>query len=111
MTLSRFAFWLILFVLQTFVSPAQETARYRRILIDEAHHNLFATASGGYAPFVQVIREVGFSVTRNLVPFEPQRLEATDILLIANPRAAPETAPAERQIESAFLNSELDVVQ
>ena len=63
---------------------AQAPASRNRILLDEAHHNLYAAASGGYRSFVQLVTEEGFAVTTNRLPFSPARLASTDILLIAN---------------------------
>ena len=73
-------------LLQAGVGPgAQAPPSRTRILLDEAHHNLYAAASGGYRSFVQLVTEEGFAVTTNRLPFSPARLASTDILLIANP--------------------------
>ena len=52
--------WLLILMLLAGLGVAAIDAqapapRGRRILLDEAHHNLFATASGGYRPFVQLV--------------------------------------------------------
>ena len=59
-----------------------------RILLDEAHHNLFASAASGYQSFVRLVTDEGFSVTTNRAAFDAARLAATDILLITNPTGA-----------------------
>ena len=71
---------------------SQAPASRNRILLDEAHHNLYAAASGGYRSFVQLVTEEGFAVTTNRLPFGPARLASTDILLIANPNLSTEAS-------------------
>ena len=67
----------------------------RRVTLDEAHHNIMATASGGYRPLVRLLTEAEFDVTPNTLPFNPERLSKTDVLVIANPNGADERAPVD----------------
>ena len=85
-------------------------ARSRRILLDEAHHNLYASAASGYRSFVRLVTDEGFSVTANRAPFDAARLAATDILLITNPTGAGAEAPVEQRASAAFTGSEIDAV-
>ena len=41
----------------------------RRVMLDEAHHNIMATASGGYRPLVRVLTDAEFEVTPNTLRF------------------------------------------
>ena len=82
-----------------------------RILLDEAHHNLYASAASGYQSFVRLVTDEGFSVTANRAPFEAARLAATDILLIANPTGAGAEAPVEQRAAAAFTSAEVDAVR
>ncbi|HXV86567.1 MAG TPA: hypothetical protein VD793_07700, partial [Gemmatimonadales bacterium] len=54
-----------------------------RVCIDQAHHN-FATASGRYRPFAELLRNDGYTVTANQARFTPEALAACDVLVIAN---------------------------
>jgi hypothetical protein len=82
------------------------------ILLDEAHHNLFAAAAGGYRSFVRLVTEEGFSVTTNSAPFSAGRLATTDILLITNPNGAGAAAADRRtRARSVHTDAEVDVVQ
>jgi hypothetical protein len=82
----------------------------KRILLDEAHHNLFASAASGYRSFVRLVTDEGFSVTTNPAPFNAARLAATDILLITNPNGAGGEAPVEQRAGAAFTATEVDAV-
>jgi hypothetical protein len=82
-----------------------------RILLDEAHHNLFAAAAGGYRSFVRLVTEEGFSVTTNSAPFSAGRLATTDILLITNPNGGGAAAPIDERVRAAFTGAEVDTVQ
>ena len=82
-----------------------------RILLDEAHHNLFASAASGYRSFVRLVTDEGFSVTTNRTAFALARLAATDILLITNPNGAAAEAPVEQRAGAAFADAEVDAVQ
>ena len=97
--------------LQAGVGPgAQAPASRNRILLDEAHHNLYAAASGGYRSFVQLVTEEGFAVTTNRLPFSSARLASTDILLIANPHGADAEAAVEQRARAAFTEAEADAI-
>ena len=99
-------------LLQAGVGPgAQAPPSRTRILLDEAHHNLYAAASGGYRSFVQLVTEEGFAVTTNRLPFSSARLASTDILLIANPTGADASASIEERARSAFADAEVDAIQ
>ena len=88
---------------------AQAPAAHR-VMIDEAHHNLLATASGGYRPLVRALTETGFEVTPNTLPFNRARLATADVVVIANPNGADERAPADSRAVSAFTDPEIDTV-
>lgn len=90
--------------------PAQEPAA-RRVMLDEAHHNIMATASGGYRPLVRLLTEAEFDVTPNSLPFNPERLSKTDVLVIANPNGADERAPVDDRAVSAFTDPEIETVE
>ena len=99
-------------LLQAGVGPgAQAPPSRTRILLDEAHHNLYAAASGGYRSFVQLVTEEGFAVTTNRLPFSPARLASTDILLIANPNGANAEAAVEQRARAAFTEAEADAIR
>ena len=59
---------------------AQVPESRTRILLDEAHHNLYAAASGGYRSFVRLVTEEGFAVTTNRLPFSPAGLASTGLI-------------------------------
>ena len=92
------------------VIPAQAPPTARRVLLDEAHHNLMATAAGGYRPLVRLLSDAGFDVSANTLPFSRERLASTDILIVANPNGAAAGAPAETRAASAFTDPEIDAV-
>jgi hypothetical protein len=60
--------------------PSAQAPSAHRVMLDEAHHNIMATASGGYRPLVQVLTDAGFNVTPNTLPFRPDRLATTDVV-------------------------------
>ena len=70
--------------------------RRRGILLDEAHHNLYASAASGDRSFVRLVTDEGFSVTANRAAFDSARLAATDILLVTNPNGAAAQSLAKR---------------
>jgi hypothetical protein len=82
----------------------------RRILLDEAHHNLFASAASGYRSFVRLVTDEGFSVTVNRTPFDAARLATADIVLIAHPNGAGAEAPVEQRAGAAFTGAEVDAI-
>jgi hypothetical protein len=88
-----------------------EQSSKRRVMLDEAHHNIMATASGGYRPLVHLVTDAGFGVTPNTRPFSPERLAITDIVVIANPNGADQAAPVERRAASAFTAAEIEAVE
>lgn len=92
----------------TFAGLAQAPAR--RVLFDEAHHNLFAGAATGYQPFVQLMRDEGASVTIGRDRFSASALEAVDVLVVVNPNAAANDAPREQRESPAFTPAEVDAV-
>jgi hypothetical protein len=89
---------------------AQEPSA-RRVMLDEAHHNIMATASGGYRPLVHLLTDAGFAVTPNRLPFNLKVLATTDIVVIANPNGADQQAPADKRASSAFADPEIDVIE
>src|SRR5262245_9616971 len=82
-----------------------------RVMLDEAHHNIMATASGGYRPLVQLLTEAGITVTPNSLPFRPERLATSDVVVVANPNGADERAPVDRRATSPFTDDEIDAVE
>jgi hypothetical protein len=82
-----------------------------RVMLDEAHHNFMATASGGYRPLVRLLTDAGFDVTPNTLPFSPGRLATTDVVVIANPNGADERAPVDNRAVSAFTDPEIETVE
>ncbi|HVQ17152.1 MAG TPA: hypothetical protein VMS40_26290 [Vicinamibacterales bacterium] len=91
--------------------PSAQAPSAHRVMLDEAHHNIMATASGGYRPLVHVLTEAGFDVTPNTLPFRPDRLATTDIVVVANPNGAGERAPMAERATSAFTDSEIDALE
>jgi hypothetical protein len=83
----------------------------RRVMLDEAHHNIMATASGGYRPLVHLLTDAEFDVTPNTLPFSRERLAMTNVVVIANPNGADERAPVDTRSASAFTDSEIDNVE
>jgi len=66
----------------TVVRPAF-LERHPRVVVDEAHHE-FHTAGGRYRAFAGLLRSDGCDVRPGLVPFTPESLRGTDVLVIAN---------------------------
>ena len=91
--------------------PSAQAPSARRVMLDEAHHNIMATASGGYRPLVRLLTDAGFDVTPNTLPFRPDRLATTDVVVIANPNGADERAPVDERATSAFTDPEIDAVE
>jgi hypothetical protein len=88
-----------------------QTPAARRVMLDEAHHNIMATATGGYRPLVHLLTDAEFDVTSNMLPFSPERLATTDVLVIANPNGADERAPINSRAVSAFADPEIETVE
>jgi len=91
--------------------PSAQAPSAHRVMLDEAHHNIKATASGGYRPLVSLLTDAGFDVTPNTLPFRPDRLATTDVVVIANPNGADERAPLDERATSAFTAPEIDAVE
>jgi len=91
--------------------PSAQAPSAHRVMLDEAHHNIMATASGGYRPLVSLLTDAGFGVTPNTLPFRPDRLATTDVVVIANPNGADERAPLDERATSAFTAPEIDAVE
>jgi len=91
--------------------PSAQAPSAHRVMLDEAHHNIMATASGGYRPLVSLLTDAGFDVTRNTLPFRPDRLATTDVVVIANPNGAGERAPVSERATSAFTDLEIAAVE
>jgi hypothetical protein len=83
----------------------------RRVLFDEAHHNIMATAAGGYRPLAQMMTEAGLMVMPNPLPFSTDRLATADIIVSANPNGADQQDSLDRRAASAFTDLETDAVQ
>lgn len=79
-----------------------------RVLFDEAHHN-FHTADGRYKPFVDLLFNDGYKVTRNRKPFAKASLDSFKVLVIANALGA-EEADDEGSDQSAFTEEEVQAV-
>ena len=91
--------------------PSAQAPSAHRVMLDEAHHNIMATASGGYRPLVSLLTDAGFGVTPNTLPFRPDRLATTDVVVVANPNGADERAPVDERATSAFTAPEIDAVE
>jgi hypothetical protein len=87
-----------------------QTPAARRVMLDEAHHNIMATASGGYRPLVRLLTDAEFDVTPNTLPFSHERLATTDVVVIANPNGADERASLDDRAVSAFTDPEIETV-
>jgi len=88
-----------------------QTPVARRVMLDEAHHNIMATASGGYRPLVRLLTDAEFDVTPNSLPFSRESLAMTDVVVIANPNGADERASVDARAASAFADPELETVE
>ena len=91
-------------------TPSAQTPAHR-VMLDEAHHNIMATASGGYRPLVRLLTDAEFDVTPNALPFSRERLATTDVVVIANPNGADERASMEDRAASAFTDPEIEAVE
>ena len=69
-----------------------QTPVARRVMLDEAHHNIMATASGGYRPLVRLLTDAEFDVTPNALPLNRERLATTDVVVMANPKDSADRA-------------------
>ena len=67
-------------------NPAFSTGEGPHVCIDEAHHN-FHTVDGRYAPFADLLRADGYTVTGFANAFTGESLADCDLLVVANPLA------------------------
>src|SRR5262245_56816685 len=67
--------------------PAYARGAGPHVVIDGAHHN-FHTVDGRYAPFAQMLRNVGFVVDGSTAAFTDASLANVKVLVIANAIAA-----------------------
>ena len=88
-------------------APAYED-KGPRVMFDEAHNN-FHTVEGRYKPFVEVLRNDGYTVVANRLPFTKARLSGFKILVIANALGAEEDDD-EGADKSAFTDEEIRAV-
>ena len=100
---------LVALSLEGYQAPASGSRT--RILLDEAHNNLFASAASGYRSFVRLVTDEGYSVATNSAPFNAARLATSDILLITHANGAGAGAPVEQRARAAFTDAEVDAVQ
>jgi hypothetical protein len=91
--------------------PSAQAPSARRVMLDEAHHNIMATASGGYRPLVHLLTDSGFKVSPNTLPFRPDRLATTDVVVVANPNGADARARIEERAAPAFTDPEITAVE
>lgn len=82
-----------------------------RVMLDEAHHNIMATASGGYRPLVALLTDAEFDVTPNTLAFTRERLATTNVVVIANPNGAAQGAPLDARAAPAFADAEIDALE
>jgi hypothetical protein len=90
-------------------SVAQSTyvREHPRVAIDEAHFN-FHTASGGYAPFAQLLRNDGYDVRAGTSKFDAATLHDVQVLVISNARGSSDHGDA--AAKPAFTDQECDAV-
>ena len=79
-----------------------------RVMFDEAHHN-FHTTEGRYKPFVDLMMNDGYRVTRNRQPFTKTMLGSFKILVISNALGAEED-DEDGADRSAFTDQEIQAV-
>jgi hypothetical protein len=72
------------------LSRPEFTREHPRVAFDEGHNNA-STAGfvGRYWPFARLLRADGYVLGRSAVKFSHERLEGTDVLVIANAAGAP----------------------
>jgi hypothetical protein len=83
----------------------------RRVMLDEAHHNIMATASGGYRPLVRLLTDAEFEVTPNTRAFSPETLATTNVVVIANPNGTDQGAAVDNRAAPAFTDREIEIVE
>src|SRR3569832_864710 len=79
-----------------------------RVMFDEAHHN-FHTSDGHYKPFVDLLSNDGYRVTRNRQQFVKARLSGFKVLVIADALGAEEDDD-EGADKSAFTDEEIEAI-
>lgn len=84
--------------------PAYDDDNGPSVLFDEAHRNRHR-ADGTYRPFVDLITNDGYRVTRNDAPFTAETLSAHDVLVIVNAMGANEEGDS-----AALTDAEADAV-
>jgi hypothetical protein len=91
--------------------PIAQAPSAHRVMLDEAHHNIMATASRGYQPLVNVLTDAEFRVTPNTLPFSRDSLMTADVVVIANPNGADERAAVAQRAQSAFTAAEISSLE
>ncbi|MBE0646919.1 MAG: DUF4350 domain-containing protein [Bacteroidales bacterium] len=91
--------------------PAYSAESGPVVCIDEAHLN-FHTISGGFLPFARLLRMDGYRVKPLNQPISSLKvLNHTDILVIANPIDASDTADWAAPNPSAFTKKEIETIR
>jgi hypothetical protein len=89
------------------VAEPTYTRNHPRVTIDQAHFN-FHTATGGYAPFAQLLRNDGYDVQAGTSKLDAASLRGVQILVISNALGSPE--PGKAAAKSAFTDQECKAV-
>ncbi len=86
------------------MSPAYPTSggNHPKVLMDEAHRN-FHTASDRYKPFADLLRNDGYLVSINQLPFTAETLKGVDVIANA-------MGPGEHEARPAFTPEEETVL-
>ena len=106
----RYLWPLLLAIAALRLAPVKAQFPIRRVVLDEAHHNYLATASGPYREFVALARREGFFVTSNRRAVNAAGLAITDVLVVANPMGAAPPAPLAQREKPAFTQAEVDAI-
>jgi hypothetical protein len=106
----RYLWPLLVAIIALRLQPGKAQFPLRRVVLDEAHHNYLATASGPYRAFVDLARREGFFVTSSRRAVSATGLAITDVFVIANPTGAAPPAPLDQQAKPAFTPTEVDAV-
>jgi hypothetical protein len=101
---------LLLAVVALRLQPAKAQFPIRRVVLDEAHNNYLATASGPYSTFVALARSQGFFVTSSRRAVSVAGLALTDVLVIANPMGAAPSGSLDQRAKPAFTQAEAEAV-
>jgi hypothetical protein len=67
----------------TSVAKPTYSGDHPRLLFDVAHHN-FHTPTGRYRPYAELLRNDGYVIVENHLPFTAQVLDAAQVLVVAN---------------------------